>query len=152
MGWVLPVEMLVMFNHNETRELFCGRAEIDIETLRKHTQYADVSPSAPHITFFWEVLQEMSFVEKTKFLRFTCAMSRLPVSASDWSLPFTIYGPNENMKKNPDESLPLSQTCFFALYLPLYTNKEAMKRGLLTAIECVEMDADQAVLDNAAWA
>ena len=78
-------------------------------------------------------------------------MSRLPFSANDWTMPFTIHAPNGSMRRDPDGSLPISQTCFFSLYLPAYTSKEVMRKGLLTAIECVEMDGDHVVSDNAVW-
>ena len=45
-------------------------------------RYEDTDPDAPHVQAFWEVLAEMAPEERTDFLRFTWARSRMPASGA----------------------------------------------------------------------
>jgi hypothetical protein len=49
---------------------------------------------------------------------------------------------------DPDKALPHSDTCFFNLALPAYTNEENMKKKILYAISAtMTMNADDEVED-----
>lgn len=41
-----------------------------------------MDPEAPHVQAFWEVLREMTPEERTDFLRFAWARSRMPASGA----------------------------------------------------------------------
>jgi hypothetical protein len=98
-----------------------------------------------------------------EFLRFVWARSRLPKRTSplpffpktnhhfharcltrlDLEMNFKIQGSPPLALDNPDKYLPTSQTCFFSISLPLYTNQEIMTERLMYAIRhCVDMDND----------
>lgn len=110
-----------------------------------------MNSDAEYIQFFWTVLSEMSPVDRKRFLKFVSSRSRLPSSPHDWTMPFKIRAPSSDMKEHPDQSFPHAQTCFFSLTLPEYTTLHVMRKALLRAIECVEMDADVRVDDLGAW-
>lgn len=75
------------------------------------------------------------------FVRFACGLSRLP----------TFYQPNKNLKiifevSAQPEALPRAATCFWSIYLPIYPNKEIMKKKLLIALSnCADIDADYTI-------
>jgi len=97
--------------------------------------YEDVNSNASHVVNFWEVLKEMRPEERTEFLRFTWARSRMPSNAKDFPMNFKIQGPQGGAKDQPDIYLPHAQTCFFSLSLPPYSTKEILRKKLLFAIK-----------------
>ncbi len=79
---VLPVEIFPLFTAEELERLFCGVEDIDVNLLRSCTEYDEgVTSSDRHVLAFWEVLEEMEPSERTAFLRFVWARSRMPSSA-----------------------------------------------------------------------
>ena len=150
---VLPMELFPIFTPLELGRMFCGSREIDIELLRECTEYEDVDPQAPHVIAFWEVLQELSQEERAQFLKFVWARSRLPNTATDFSMPFKLQGAQGRAKDTPDTWLPHAQTCFFSLSLPAYSSKELLKEKLLFAINnSPNMDADVRLHSADGWA
>ena len=79
---MLPQELLPLFTEEEVERLICGVREVDVDLLRQCTDYEDTDPEAAHVQAFWEVLREMSPEERTDFLRFTWARSRMPASGT----------------------------------------------------------------------
>ena len=105
---------------------------------------------------FWEILTEMSNEERTLFLRFVWARSRMPASLSELSMNFKLqlasHGGTDDTDSNPDSYLPSAQTCFFSLALPKYSCKEVLKQKLLYAIEnSPNMDADVRMHSAEGW-
>lgn len=100
-------------------------------------------PDEPHITAFWEVLEEFSQEQRAAFLNFVSARARLPASADAFLTPLRIEAPSGAAKERPDDWLPKSATCFMRLTLPRYSSKEVLRQKLLTAIShSWSMDAD----------
>jgi hypothetical protein len=98
------------------------------------------------------VLHELRPEERTEFLRFTWARSRMPSSAKDFPMNFKIQGPAGGAKDNPDAYLPHAQTCFFSLSLPQYSSKEILRKKLLLAIKnSPNMDADVRLHTAEGW-
>jgi hypothetical protein len=115
---------------------------MDIELLKKMTSYEGCSSSDQHIQFFWELMSKrFDDIERSKFLKFVWGRSRLPVRASDFgSARFKIQLLH---RANPDNSMPISHTCFFSVELPKYTNVDIFHKRLLWAItHCEAIDAD----------
>ena len=111
--------------------------------MKKVTKYENVDPSAPHIHFFWEVLEEFDDSMRSKFIDFCWARSRLPSSIDNFMMPFKICPANGMAKKKPDLHLPKSQTCFFSISLPAYSSKDILRKKIIYAIEnSPNMDAD----------
>ena len=65
--------MLSLFTWNELELLICGKSVIDLELLRRHTEYSGCSPSDNHINFFWNILNSFNEDMKRKFIRFAWA-------------------------------------------------------------------------------
>lgn len=143
LGAGLPAEALPLFTPTEAEVLFCGRPDVDVELLKRVTEYEFVSPSDPHIVAFWEVLTEMSQEQRAAFVNFVSARSRLPSSADAFLMPLKIEAPSGPARDKPDAWLPKSSTCFMKLSLPKYSSKEVLRAKLLTAIShSWNMDAD----------
>ncbi|TYZ67026.1 hypothetical protein PybrP1_011696 [[Pythium] brassicae (nom. inval.)] len=152
---VLPMELAPLFTPRELEVLICGRREVDVDLLRQCTEYSEGAEEAMvHVQHFWEVLKEMSSEDRTSFLRFVWARSRMPNSAKDFPMNFKIQSAHDpGARVDPDAYLPHAQTCFFALRLPTYSSKEILRAKLLYAIQnSPNMDADVRLHNAEGWA
>ncbi|KAG1701156.1 hypothetical protein DVH05_011392 [Phytophthora capsici] len=152
---VLPMELAALFTPRELEVLICGRREVDVDLLHQCTEYSEGADEAmPHVQHFWEVLREMTSEERTSFLRFVWARSRMPNSAKDFPMNFKLQTAQDpGASSQPDLYLPHAQTCFFALRLPAYTSKEVLRTKLLYAIQnSPNMDADVRLHNAEGWA
>lgn len=152
---VLPMELAPLFTPRELEVLICGRREVDVDLLRQCTEYSEgCEEGMAHVQHFWEVLQEMSSEDRTSFLRFVWARSRMPNSAKDFPMNFKIQSAHDpGARVDPDTYLPHAQTCFFALRLPTYSSKEILRAKLLYAIQnSPNMDADVRLHNAEGWA
>ncbi|GAB9472899.1 unnamed protein product [Globisporangium polare] len=163
---ILPVTALGLLTWRELEKRVCGVAEVDVELLKKNTEYdEDVSPNDEFVQRFWRVLAAMDEEDKRCFLRFVWARSRLPAGTAQFHQKFKIQsvassasstggggetggngGPNGGWM---DSQLPKSHTCFFALQLPRYSSDEICRKQMLYAVRnCVEMDGDFRLADT----
>ncbi|KAG6967158.1 hypothetical protein JG687_00004424 [Phytophthora cactorum] len=152
---VLPMELAPLFTPRELEVLICGRREVDVDLLHQCTEYSEGADEAmPHVQHFWEVLREMTSEERTSFLRFVWARSRMPNSAKDFPMNFKLQTAQDpGASSQPDLYLPHAQTCFFALRLPAYSSKEVLRTKLLYAIQnSPNMDADVRLHNAEGWA
>ncbi|CAI5731161.1 unnamed protein product [Hyaloperonospora brassicae] len=152
---VLPMELAPLFTPQELEVLICGRREVDVDLLHQCTEYSEgATETMPHVQHFWEVLREMTSEERTSFLRFVWARSRMPNSAKDFPMNFKLQAAfDPGAVGQPDQYLPHAQTCFFALRLPAYTSKEVLRAKLLYAIQnSPNMDADVRLHNAEGWA
>ncbi|CAM9945686.1 unnamed protein product, partial [Discosporangium mesarthrocarpum] len=150
---VLPVELFAIFTPTELERLVCGVRQVDVGLLQQCTEYEDTDAASPHVEYFWEVMREMLPSERTAFLRFVWARSRMPPTAKDFPTNFKIQAPAGGAKEEPDNYLPHAQTCFFSLSLPAYSSKEQLRRKLLFAINnSPNMDADVLLHNAEGWA
>ena len=115
--------------------------------------------------YFWASLEQMNQNQRSKFVQFVSARSRLPRAADEFSMNFKvrpkrtlcfhptlqlrrvcagqIVEPKPAAREAPDSHLPHSQTCFFTLSLPFYSSQEVCFRKLKYAIEnATTMDDD----------
>lgn len=148
---VLPAALLPIFTWKEMEVLACGRPGVDVDLLQANTEYDDdISESDAHIQSFWRVLRAFNDRDRSQFLRFVWARSRLPTSTADFHQKFKIHGPtHEGAKENPDIYLPKAHTCFFSINLPRYSSDNVMAKKLTyTMYNCIEMDADFRLADN----
>jgi hypothetical protein len=148
MSSVLPIELLSAFTGEQLRDIMCGNPDIDVEMLRRVTEYEGYKNDDDVISHFWEVLREMTTSERKLFLQFVWARNRLPLKESDFDAPFKIQKDTKSIQENGDYPLPSASTCFFSLTLPEYPDKETLKRKLLFAIENVTtMESDYVTND-----
>lgn len=111
--------------------------------------YEGVQPTDQHVRMLWAVLERFTAPQQERFLQFVWARSRLPATAADFRLPFTVKPAAACMAGDPDSFLPKSETCFFALSLPRYTSAAVLRQRLLYAIQnCAAMDADFATEES----
>ncbi|EQC37076.1 hypothetical protein SDRG_05303 [Saprolegnia diclina VS20] len=148
---IVPANAVALFSHDELEVRICGRAEIDVTLLMAHTEYdEDVSADDAFVQRFWRVLDGFSQDDRCAFLRFVSARSRLPMDQHGFTQKFKIQAASgEGMTQNPDDSLPKSHTCFFALLLPKYSTDDVCRKQFLYAIHnCLEMDGDFRLADT----
>ena len=74
----------------ELMRLVVGVDEVNIAELRSITKYDGFEAQEDEIRWFWEVLEEMSPAQRTSFLQFATARSRLPVFSHQ--SPLTVGG------------------------------------------------------------
>lgn len=74
----------------ELMRLVVGVDEVNIQELRSITKYDGFEAQEDEIRWFWEVLEEMSPAQRTSFLQFATARSRLPVFSHQ--SPLTVGG------------------------------------------------------------
>jgi len=148
---VLPLEVFALFTAGELEELVCGTRELDVGLLRSIVEFeGDVKADDAHVQWLWEVLEEFAPEERRAFLRFAWARSRLPAK-NELSTAFKIQVQNGGALAQPDAFLPSAQTCFFALALPKYTNKDVLRQKLKLAIRETFMDLDVRLRNAEGW-
>eukprot|EP00478_Filoreta_tenera_P000066 GABV01000066.1.p1 GENE.GABV01000066.1~~GABV01000066.1.p1 ORF type:complete len:531 (+),score=242.17 GABV01000066.1:681-2273(+) len=151
---IVPEELLSLMTWQELERLVCGVPTIDVELLKRHTEYSNCNESDPHIQHFWTVLREFSQEERRKFLKFVWAQERLPSSDAEFSrgghkVRLLIKGPPQSNDstdeaKTIDASFPRADTCFGNCLLPRYSSLEVMRRQLTLVINLdAGMDADE---------
>ena len=95
-------------------------------------------------------MEEFTNEERGKYLRFVWGRSVLPSSPKSWERKHRI---NWLLRDKPDDFLPMAHTCFFALDLPQYTNKQTLREKLTFAItHGVAIDADDTTVARQAAA
>lgn len=64
-----------MVSYQELEEWIYGKKTIDVELLKRHTEYAQGSggSGSAEIEWFWEILKEMTQEDRRKFIRFCFA-------------------------------------------------------------------------------
>eukprot|EP01083_Nonionella_stella_P076921 209798_1 len=154
MAKVIPLQLLHLLSWHELELAVCGTQTIDIDLLRRHTEYApSVDPHAPHVCSFWDMLSGFGPTERRSFVRFAWAQDRLPVDDDEFERSGTrlLINPCSKTYKDPDDALPTAHTCFFNLELPEYSSLEVMRSKFLYAInQTLTMDADEENnIDNA---
>jgi len=113
METIVPLSLLNIFTPKDIKYLICGKSDIDLGVLKKHTRYRGVKETDLHIQFFWKVLESFSSYERTLFLRFAWGRERLP-NENDFVEEMKIF---PNIKENQDKQLPRADTCFFQCFV-----------------------------------
>jgi hypothetical protein len=147
---VIPLASIALLTPSELEQAVCGTPGFDVDLLKSVTVYeGKVSENDPHIEYFWNVLREFTPLEKSEFLRFAWARSRLPATASEFKTKFKLQEPRVQTLQNPDLHLPQSHTCFFSLTLPAYSSQSILREKLLYASRnCATMDLDMKLQDD----
>jgi len=140
---ILPLEVFPIFTGVELRDIFCGSVDVDVDLLQRVVEYEGYEKDDAVISYFWDVLREMTSHERKLFLQFVWARSRLPMKESDFDAPFKVQKDFKNSGGSANAALPSASTCFFSLSLPEYADKDTLKRKLLFAINNVTtMESD----------
>lgn len=135
---IIPKELISIFNEMELELLISGLPEIDMEDLRRNTEYSGFSESHPVIQWFWKAVNSFGQEERAKLLQFVTGTSRVPLDG--FTALRGISGPQKFQihKAYRTDSLPAAHTCFNQLDLPEYESYEQLRESLLYAIRETE--------------
>ncbi|OTA61559.1 hypothetical protein K449DRAFT_406010 [Hypoxylon sp. EC38] len=138
LGSIINPAWLSMFNQSELQRLVGGdSSEIDVEDLRRNTQYSglyavgDDGIEHPTVQMFWQVMREFQDSERRQVLKYVTSTPRAPL------LGFSQLSPHFSIRDGgtDEERLPSTSTCVNLLKLPRYSSKERLKSKLLYAIQ-----------------
>ncbi|XP_033230447.1 ubiquitin-protein ligase E3B isoform X2 [Belonocnema kinseyi] len=154
---IINPEWLSLFSTPELQRLISGdNVPIDLRDLRRHTQYyGGFHDSHRVVCWLWDILEkDFSEQERGLFLKFVTSCSKSPLLGfAHLEPPFSIrcveVGADEDTgdtigsiirafftirKKDPQNRLPTSSTCFNLLKLPNYQKKSTLREKLRYAV------------------
>lgn len=128
---VIERSSLKMLSPQNLREILEGSTHLDIDELRRSTEYGHpYTGSKPYIRAFWKLVSSWPEEKQMKLVKFVTAAERIP-AAGVGKLNFKIH-PARGVQSR---DLPSSSTCFGTLNLPYYENSEVMNDKLTQALE-----------------
>eukprot|EP01083_Nonionella_stella_P294656 1001605_1 len=74
---IVPRSLLRIITWAELKLRLCGDQGVDIELLKRHTEYSGVDKNAPHIAWFWSALESFSGGQRRRFVEFAYPSARL---------------------------------------------------------------------------
>lgn len=132
---IIPGSILKLFTIQELERLVCGSKSVDVELLKRNTEYiGDINSKSARVQWLWEIVSEMSEEEKVKLVKFCWAQERLPATQEEYDKLQIRFKIKPAMDSKSTNHFPTADTCFFNLELPNYSSKEQMKIKLLQAI------------------
>lgn len=154
---IINPEWLSLFSTPELQRLISGdNIPLDLRDLRRHTQYyGGFHDSHRVVCWLWDILEkDFSEEERGLFLKFVTSCSKSPLLGfAHLEPPFSIrcveVGADEDTgdtigsiirafftirKKDPQNRLPTSSTCFNLLKLPNYQKKSTLREKLRYAV------------------
>ena len=136
LNYVIPRNILKIFNPKEIELLISGLPEIDINDLEKHTEYTGYIKDSQIIKWFWKILKSFDSNLKAGFLQFVTGTSKVPLDGFEF-----LKGMGGNVQKFQIHrsynlsNLPTSHTCMNQLDLPEYATEAELREKLVKAIE-----------------
>ncbi|KAG8042714.1 hypothetical protein G9C98_005354 [Cotesia typhae] len=154
---IINPDWLSLFSTPELQRLISGdNVPLDLRDLRRHTQYyGGFHDSHRVVCWLWDILEkDFSEEERGLFLKFVTSCSKSPLLGfAHLEPPFSIrcveVGDDEDTgdtigsvirgfftirKKDPQNRLPTSSTCFNLLKLPNYQKKSTLREKLRYAV------------------
>eukprot|EP01068_Selenidium_serpulae_P010531 Selendium_serpulae@DN5486_c0_g1_i1.p1 len=131
---LMPAKLLFIFDDKELELLISGLPKIDLEDLKRHTNYYNYTTTSKHIKWFWEILGEFDQNRLAGFLQFVTGTSRVPLGGFENLMGTRGPQPMYIHRAFGDERLPSAHTCFNQLDLPEYSTKEKMRSKLIQAV------------------
>lgn len=120
---------LNMFDPIELQMLISGGHEIDLNDWKQNVQYNGYFDDDETINLFWEVVEEMSTLERCALIKFVTSVARAPL------LGFGALSPKFGIgNAGSSDRLPTSSTCLNLLKLPDYRDKALIRQRLLYSI------------------
>jgi len=140
MQGALPSPLSIL-SWQELELRLCGQAVVDIQVLKDHTVYApkEYTKDSPIVKDFWKVLEGFSHGDRSSFLQFAWARSRLPADPNDFSWRMQLSIMEGSTQAVTDQKLPQSETCFFNVVVPKYSSFEILRKKLMMALGCTEI-------------
>jgi len=140
-----------VITYKELEQQVCGKKTIDVDLLKSNTVYSlDLSADSNRSIWLWEILRDISEEEKVKFIKFCWGQERLPATKEEYEKLQINFKIKPHIDKKRKDFLPKADTCFFSLELPEYSDKDIMRKMILTAInyDNVSIDADKVNNEN----
>ena len=136
---IVPEGLINLLTADELKEAVCGKIKLDLELLKRNTEYGGSNPremeKSKQVKWLWEVLSEISEEDKLKFIVFCWGQERLPANDEEFKLSKTRFMIKPSLNQSyGDGTLPRANTCFFNFELPNYSNKEILRDKILLAI------------------
>ncbi len=136
---VYPIECFSEFSGDQLSLLINGTPFIDLSDWTENTEYKDYKVTDEVIINFWEILNDLSQDDLSKFLLFVTGSSRVPIggfksleSNRGNKNKFTIVKIEYN---NKTVNYLRAHTCFNRLDLPNYPNKDLLYKGIRFALD-----------------
>ena len=134
---VLPLEKLRLMFVPEVLSMLCGEKDVEwnVDSLVKDTKLAHgYTKDSQPVQFFFEVLEEMSAMERRAFLLYATGCPNLPPGGFPALKP-----PFEVVRRvvdnaDVDLALPFARTCTNTLHLPAYSSKAVLAKQMAFAI------------------
>ncbi|XP_059047101.1 E3 ubiquitin-protein ligase SMURF1 [Achroia grisella] len=136
---IIPPQLLRPLSPRDLQPLLAGRSDLDPVDWRRHTRLKHVSPDAPIVGWFWEIVEDFDAEMRARLLQFVTGSRRVPLNgfralqgSTGAAAPrfFTLHLVAD---ASPD-SLPKAHTCFNRLDLPPYPTKERLHDKLKQAV------------------
>ena len=128
-----------LISSQDLEDFITGIPKLDIQLLREKTSNESYEPNSKVILNFWKALESFTEEEKSLYLKFVSGRTRLPDARS---INF-VHKIQKLNKRNPDDYMPTSTTCYFTLNLPEYSTYEILRDKLRYVIHnCNSIDAD----------
>jgi len=131
---LIEPQLISMFTPSELELLISGLPDIDIDDLRKNTEYKNYTIDSPLIQWFWQVVSEFTQEDKALLLQFVTGTSKVPLEG--FKALQGMSGPQKFQicKSFEKNRLPTAHTCFNQLDLPEYETIDDLKKFLMIAI------------------
>ena len=141
---LIPASWVRLFSPYELQKVISGDDAIqgfDVKSLKNVMLYGGgYHPSQVVIQWFWEVIDEMTPEQKSKFLKFVTSCSRQPLLGFGALVPLPCITQVRLPESEHDVDerqlrLPTSATCMHLLKLPNYKSKQILRSKVLYAVE-----------------
>lgn len=119
-----------MLSLRHVKTIFEGTTHLDINELRRITEYDGFDPTSRYIQGFWALVESWPEEKQKQLLKFVTACERLPAGGAG-SITFKI----QRAMHVSSDYLPTSSTCFGALTLPKYENMKVLDKKLSLALK-----------------
>ena len=144
---IVPESVLTFLTGEELELLVCGSKNIDLDMLKRHTEYCPpLTIESSQVKFFWQALETFNQDDLRKFIKFAYAQESLPLTDAEFDMHpkirMYIKPILTSAEINPDSLMPKSDTCFFNISIPNYSTLDIMINRLLIAINCSDMSGD----------
>lgn len=137
---VIPKHLFTLFDPEELDYVLCGSDEIDVTDWEKHSKHSKNLRRARALRWFWELVREMPNEYRRRLLQFATGCSRVPLvgfqgltSYDGRICPFTLKGvPYDS---HDTSQYIRSHACFNRLDLPLYTDRNELRKILYATLD-----------------
>lgn len=79
---IIPKELISMFDENELELLISGISKIDVEDLKRNTEYKQCTKNTLQVQWFWRAMKSFSQTELAKFMQYVTGTSKIPLQVS----------------------------------------------------------------------